>query len=103
SRWVYAVLILAGSIWGVVTAWRQLWLQSQPPGSMLGGCGAPLAYQFQHSNWLRVFEGVFSGSGDCSIVHWTFLGLPMSGWTLIWFVLLGAGAIWGARKRRTGT
>ncbi len=99
-RWIYALLVLAGAAWGIVTASRQLWLQSQPPGSMLVSCGAPLAYQFEHESWLRVFKGVFAGSGDCSVVHWSFLGLPMSGWTLIWFVLLAAWALQGARVRR---
>ncbi len=99
-RWIYALLVLVGAIWGIVAASRQLWLQSRPPGSFLGGCGAPLAYQFQHESWLRVFKGVFAGSGDCSVVHWTFLGLSMSWWTLIWFVLLAFGALWAACAHR---
>jgi disulfide bond formation protein DsbB len=33
------------------------------------------------------------GSGDCAQVTWRFLGLSMAGWTLIWYVLLGAWAL----------
>jgi disulfide bond formation protein DsbB len=33
---------------------------------------------------------VFTGSGECHAVNWTFLGLSMPAWVLIWFVLLGS-------------
>lgn len=99
-RWVYTGVVVLGAVWGMITAIRQLWLQHQPPGSIIPSCGAPLAYQFENNSWMRVVKGVFAGSGDCSLVHWTFLGLSMSGWTLIWFVLLAAWALWGASKRR---
>jgi disulfide bond formation protein DsbB len=43
---------------------------------------------------------VFEGSGECAKVDWTFLGLSMPFWTLVWFVGLGLGALWaGFRKR----
>jgi disulfide bond formation protein DsbB len=36
---------------------------------------------------------VFTGSGECAEVNWSFLGLSMPGWTFIWFLLLAALAI----------
>jgi disulfide bond formation protein DsbB len=31
----------------------------------------------------------FTGSGECATVDWSFLGLSMPAWALIWFLLLG--------------
>ena len=39
-----------------------------------------------------VLREVLTGSGECANVDWTFLGLSMPGWSLVWFVLLGAWA-----------
>ena len=36
---------------------------------------------------------IFTSSGECAVVNWTFLGLSMPAWVLIWFVALGALAI----------
>jgi disulfide bond formation protein DsbB len=32
---------------------------------------------------------VFTGSGECANVNWSFLGLSMPAWVGIWFVGLG--------------
>jgi protein dithiol:quinone oxidoreductase len=46
-----------------------------------------------------VIRKVLSGSGECGIVNWKFLGLAMPAWVLIWAVFLGAvGAIANARR-----
>ncbi|NLA67444.1 MAG: disulfide bond formation protein B, partial [Gammaproteobacteria bacterium] len=37
-----------------------------------------------------VIRKVLTGSGDCGTIDWTFLGLSMPAWSLVWFVLLGA-------------
>jgi len=50
---------------------------------------------------LDALELVFTGSGECAEVNWSFLGLSMPGWTFIWYVLLGALAI-AANWRRIG-
>ncbi len=44
-----------------------------------------------------VIRKVLTGSGECGIINWTFLGLAMPAWVLIWAALLGAGG----RHRRT--
>ena len=31
---------------------------------------------------------IFKGEGDCAKVIWTFLGLSIAEWALVWFVLL---------------
>ena len=42
----------------------------------------------------------FTGSADCAEVSWTFLGLSMPYWTLVSFVLIGAGGLWAGLRRR---
>ena len=48
----------------------------------------------------RVVEKIFTGSGECAVVDWTFLGLSMPAWTLVWYVILGVGALWAGFRRR---
>jgi disulfide bond formation protein DsbB len=43
---------------------------------------------------------VLSGSGECAETGWTFLGVSIAGWSLLWFVLLGALAVVIAFKMR---
>ena len=47
--------------------------------------------------WLGGLRMIFTGSGECAVVNWEFLGLSMPAWVFIWFVALGAlviGANW---------
>lgn len=47
-----------------------------------------------------VLREVFTGSGECANVDWSFLGLSMPAWSLAWFVALGAWAALAALTRR---
>jgi len=48
-----------------------------------------------------VVRKVLTGSGECSIVNWSFLGLAMPAWVLLWSLLLGsAGVLVNARPAR---
>jgi disulfide bond formation protein DsbB len=97
GRWVYVVLVLIGAAFGVAMAGRQLWLQSLP-AAQSPACGAGfdmlLAQLKGHYIPLGQFiTTMLRGSGDCAQVTWRFMGLSMAGWTLIWYVLLGAWAL----------
>ncbi|MDE2271870.1 MAG: disulfide bond formation protein B [Xanthomonadaceae bacterium] len=97
GRRAYAVLLLAGAAFGVAIAARQLWLQSLP-ADQVPACGAGfdilLAQLKGHYIPLSQFvTTMLHGSGDCAQVTWRFLGLSMAGWTLIWYVVLGAWAL----------
>jgi disulfide bond formation protein DsbB len=52
----------------------------------------------------RALEKVLAGSGECAESAWSFLGLTIAGWSLVWFILLGAFAVYltlaGWRTRR---
>ncbi|MBI3067536.1 MAG: disulfide bond formation protein B [Betaproteobacteria bacterium] len=65
-------------------------------------CGPGLEYMLRRFPLHRALEKVLAGSGECAEVGWTFLGLSIAGWSLVWFVLLGAFgvalAVIGARR-----
>jgi disulfide bond formation protein DsbB len=102
GRWVYALLVAVTALVGVGIASRHLWIQSLPPGEV-PSCGAPLGYLLStrdaHGGLLGVLRMVLTGSGECAKVE-KILGLPIPLWSLIWFVLLGAGGLLSARTRR---
>jgi disulfide bond formation protein DsbB len=41
----------------------------------------------------QALEKILSGSGECAETGWTFLGLSIAGWSLLWFVLLAVFAV----------
>ncbi|HEY9540176.1 MAG TPA: disulfide bond formation protein B, partial [Luteimonas sp.] len=47
-----------------------------------------------------VIRQVLTGSGECATVDWTFLGLSMPAWSLLWFVLLALLVLAAAFQRR---
>ena len=95
---VYAVLVAIAALATVAVAARQVYLQHLPPGA-IPSCGAPLSMMLKFMPLTTVIRKVFTGSGECGIVNWTFLGLAMPAWVLIWAALLGAaGVIANARR-----
>jgi disulfide bond formation protein DsbB len=41
----------------------------------------------------QVLPKVFKGEGDCAKVTWTFLGLSIPEWALLWFAVLIVAAV----------
>lgn len=99
GRRIYAVLVgVAGAI-GAAIAGRHLWLQSLPPDE-IPDCGPGLSYMLEAFPLSKTLTIVFTGSGECAEINWSFLGLSMPAWTLICYVLLIAGALWAGFMRR---
>jgi disulfide bond formation protein DsbB len=95
---VYAVLIAIAALATVAVAARQLYIQHLPPGA-IPSCGAPLSMMLKFMPLTAVIRKVLTGSGECSIINWRFLGLAMPAWVLIWGAALGiAGAITNGRR-----
>lgn len=94
---VWSVLIGLVALAGALTSARQLWLQLHP--NMMASCGPGLNYMVQVLPLAEVVKRVFIGTSDCGVIQWTFLGLSMPGWVMIWFVLLGAFGIWANWRR----
>lgn len=86
---------------GLGTAARQVWLQHLPP-EHVPPCGPDLYYMIDNFPLSRVFEKLFTGSGQCAEVSWRFLGLSIAEWSLGWFLALALYALWlgfNARSR----
>jgi len=94
------VLVVAVAGFGAFTAARQSWLQWFPPEVM--SCGRDLYGMIESFPLRRVVPMIFRGTGDCSEVDWTFLGLTIANWSFLNFVLMLAVAsvtAWAAFKR----
>jgi disulfide bond formation protein DsbB len=95
---VYSLLGVVAAATGIGIAARHLYLQSLPPDAV-PACGPGLEYMLDAFPLFETVRLVFTGSGECAEVNWSFLGLSMPGWVLIWFVILG-GLVTVANWRR---
>ena len=84
-------LVVAASI-GAAIAARHVWLQNLPR-DQLPECGPGLEYMLKKLPLSQALEKILSGSGECAEVGWTFLGLSIAGWSLLWFLLFGVFAM----------
>ena len=90
---VYTWLIVACAGVGGAIAGRHVWLQGLPP-DQVPECGPGLNYMLENFPITEVLSTVLRGSGSCAEVLWTFLGLSMPKWTLIWYAVLGLLTLW---------
>jgi disulfide bond formation protein DsbB len=96
---VYAGLVGLAALATIGVAARQLYIQSQPPGSV-PACGASLDFMLKVFPLTDVLVKVLTGSGECAKVDWRLLGLAMPAWVLIAAVSLGAFGLWANLRRR---
>ena len=89
GRYGYALAIAIAALATLAVAARHLYVQSLPPGT-LPSCGAPLGVLLKFMPVWQVVRKVLTGSGECGVVNWRFLGLAMPAWVLIWALILGA-------------
>jgi disulfide bond formation protein DsbB len=99
GRRVYAALLLLTTLATLGVAARQLWIQTQPPGTV-AACGASLDFMLKVFPLTDVLAKVLTGSGECAKVDWRLLGLAMPAWVLIAAVALGGYALWANLRRR---
>lgn len=86
---------------GAAIATRHVWLQHLPK-NLVPECGPGLEFMIRKFPLTQALKKILAGSGECAEAGWTFLGLTIAGWSLVWFVLLGAFALyllWLARAR----
>ena len=95
---VYAALLVVLAIAGGSVAARQSYIQHYPPA--VSSCGTDLEFLVNAFPISQALPKIFAGSGDCAEVHWRLLGLSIAEWALVWFVLVLAGSVWLAFRRR---
>jgi disulfide bond formation protein DsbB len=100
GRRIYAILVAISAAIGAVIAVRHLYVQLSPHDPLMEGCGPGLNYLLDSFPIAEAVKKAFMASGDCGEINWSLLGITMPGWTLIWFVLLGGGALWAGFRQR---
>lgn len=96
---VYSGLLVVIAMAGGAVATRHVWLQHLPK-DRVPECGPGLEYMLEKFPLTQALEKIFRGSGECAEVGWTFLGLSIAEWSLVWFVLLAALAVYVAMLAR---
>jgi disulfide bond formation protein DsbB len=91
---VYGALIALLAIAGGGVSIRHSYLQHFPP--KMESCGTDLDFLISNLPLSQALPKIFAGTGSCSKVDWTFLGLSIPEWTLVWFVIFAATAVWTA-------
>jgi protein dithiol:quinone oxidoreductase len=88
------------AVFGAFTAARQSWLQWNPPEIL--SCGRDFFGMIEAFPLGRAIPMIFRGSGDCSKIDWTFLGLTIANWSFLWFAVFALLAVWLLVARRRG-
>jgi protein dithiol:quinone oxidoreductase len=96
---VYSGLIAVASLIGAGIAARQVWLQHLP-ADKLPECGPGLDYLLQVFSFAETLQKVFTGSGECAEVNWTFLGFSIAEWSLLCFICLTCLSVLHALRGR---
>lgn len=99
GRRAYGGLGLLAAGVGIAISGRHVWLQHLPP-DQVPACGPGLDYMLEAMPLAGVIRKVLTGSGECANVDWSFLGLSMPAWSLVWFLLLAAWVALTAFRRR---
>ena len=89
----YAALIATAAALGAGVAGRHVWLQNLPP-DQVPACGPGFDYIIDSFPLSDALKLIFTGSGECATIDWSFLGLSMPAWVLISVVALGAVGVW---------
>jgi len=84
-RWVYSAVASLFGLIGVGVAARHIWLQGLPP-DQVPECGPDLSYMLDVFPLGDVIKRIFTGSGQCAEVSWTFLGMTIPQQTLLLFI-----------------
>ncbi len=78
------MVLLSG--FGAFVAARQSFLQWYPPE--IASCGRDFYGMIETFPLKRAIPMIFKGSGDCTKIDWTFLGLSIANWSFLCFVAI---------------
>ena len=84
----YGVVAGIAAASGAGIAGWHIRLQNLPPGEA-PECGPGLEYMLNTFPITESIAMIFTGSGECAEVSWSFLSLGIPSWALIWFIVLG--------------
>jgi|TARA_B100001250_G_scaffold221463_1_gene189937 disulfide bond formation protein DsbB len=84
---VYHLMITSTCFLGMGISARHVYLQNLPPDK-IPSCGPGLGYLFDTFPIFEVLRMIFTGSGECAVINWSFIGLSMPSWVFICFLFL---------------
>jgi len=93
ARFASAGFMLLGAILGISVAGRHAWIQSLP-ADQVPTCGPSLEYMVDTLPWAEVLTVMLRGNGNCADLQWSFIGLSMPQWMLVWFLGYAVVAIY---------
>ena len=94
---------LLSSFFGIYLAHHHNWLQNLP-ADQVPSCGPSLEYMLDAFPIMEVITVLLRGNGNCAEVSWSFAGISMPGWLLVFFIgfaiasAYGIFVAWKARK-----
>jgi len=94
---IHGGLLAALAATGIGVSIRHSWIQHNPPA--IESCGADLDFILNTMPLAQALPRIFSGTGSCSKVDWSFLGLSIPEWAGISYVGIFALVIWMAFLR----
>jgi disulfide bond formation protein DsbB len=94
---VYGGLVAALAAAGIGVSARHSWIQHNPP--RMESCGADLDFILNTMPLAQALPRIFSGTGSCSKVDWSLLGLSIPEWAAVCYLGILAAAIWTAFLR----
>jgi len=89
----YRILYVAVILLGIILAARQMWLQLLSPHDS-GACMPGFEALVSYFSWDVILKMLFWGSNDCATIAWRFLGLPLSAWSMLYFLVIFVLFIW---------
>ena len=81
---IYGALAALVALTGVGVCWRHIWLQNLPE-ALVPSCGPGLDYMLDTLPISETLQIVFTASGECADIQWSFIGLSIPEQTLIVF------------------
>ena len=87
GRYIYAILLLLLTLCGLLFSSRQVWLQQTAHISGLS-CSPNILQLLSNFSLPKVWHIVFYTHGDCTLMHWHFIGFSMAAWSLFFFCIL---------------
>ena len=92
-----SLVMLGVAGFGAFVAARQSWLQWYPPE--VASCGRDFYGMIETFPLKRAIPMIFKGSGDCTKIDWTFLGLSIANWSFVSFAVIAlVGLMLAARQ-----
>jgi disulfide bond formation protein DsbB len=91
-KYVFSSLILVSALVGATIAGRQVWLQHLP-ADQVPECGPGLDFMMEVFPLGETLKMVFTGSGECAKVDWTFLGFSIAELSLAWFLAFALASV----------